>query len=435
MERITDQAIYKCGLAAIQSAQSIEGVLPVLHAGPGCAGKVAGLDFGTSGHFSSGVFPCSNISEAEIVFGGEQRLRETIDGALKVIDADLYAVFTSCASEIIGDDSEEVAGEFRKDGHPVIHVSTAGFKGNNYVAHEWLLEALFDQYLPLSGPHRIEKGLVNVFASLPLHDPFWAGNYDALEGLLADIGLQANIIFGYGRGLQSVDKVPYAEFNLVVNPWLGLDSVKFLEQKYGTPYFHWPSLPIGPDETGKFLKAVSEFAGLDKARTERIVNAKEKKYFYYIERFATTFLETRIMSKRFSVVSDSQNALSFTRFLVNDLGINPLVQYAKEDVPEQHQEAVRGYFRELNYGIQADVSFETDGYLIHEEIKKQDYLGYPLIIGSHWERKLEEEIHAHFLLASWPVTERFIINGSYVGYDGGLRFLEDIYSVVLRRFL
>ncbi|MDR3289139.1 MAG: hydrogenase [Peptococcaceae bacterium] len=435
MAKLTDQATYKCGLAAIQSAQSIEGVLPILHAGPGCSGKLAGFDFGTSGHFSSSIFPCSNLLEAEIVFGGEQRLRDTIENALKIIDADLYAVFTSCASEIIGDDSEEIANEFRKAGKPVIHVSTAGFKGNNYLGHEWLLASIFDQYLPAAKPHTIEKGLVNVFASLPLHDPFWAGNYDALEGLLAEIGLKANIIFGYGRGLKNVDRIPKAEFNLVVNPWLGLDSVRLLEEKYGAPWFHWPSLPIGPDETGRFLQALTAFAGLDKGKTQNLIDAKEKKYYYYIERFANTFLETRIMSKRFSVVSDSQNALAYTRFLVNDLGVNPLTQYATENVPEHHRDAVRGYFKDLNYGLEAEVSFETDGYLIHEEIKKADYLGYPLIIGSTWEKELEEELGAHYLVASWPVTERLIINGSYVGYDGALRFIEDIYSVVLRRFL
>jgi nitrogenase molybdenum-iron protein beta chain len=435
MAKLTDQAIYKCGLGALQSAHSIEGVLPVLHAGPGCAGKVGGGDFGTSGHYASSIFPCTNLSESEIVFGGEQRLREIIENSLKVIDAELFAVFTSCASEIIGDNSEEIVNEFRRAGKPVIHISAAGFKANNYVAHEWLLRALFDQYLPDAKLRSIDKGSVNVWASLPLHDPFWHGNYDALRDLLAEIGLRANIIFGYGCGLRNVDLIPSAEFNLVVNPWLGLDSVQYLEQKYGTPYLHYPCLPVGPTETKRFLLAVADFANLDVDNVQRIIEEKEKRYYYFIERYANTFFETRIMSKRFSVVSDSQNALAFTRFLVNDFGVNPLKQYAMENVPQHHRERVAGYFKELDYGDGADVSFETDGYTVHEEIKKEDYFGYPLILGSAWERGLQEETGAHFLVVSWPVTERLVINSSYVGYEGGLKLIEDIYSVVLTRFL
>ena len=31
-------------------------------------------------------------------------------------------------------------------------------------------------------------------------------------------------------------------------------------------------------------------------------------------------------------------------------------------------------FKKLNFGLEAEVSFETDGYKIHEEIKNHDYL-------------------------------------------------------------
>jgi len=48
--------------------------------------------------------------------------------------------------------------------------------------------------------------------------------------------------------------------------------------------------------------------------------------------------------------------------------------------------------------------------------------------------KIPEEINAHYITISWPVFESLIINGPYVGYSGGLKLLEDIYSVVLTRF-
>lgn len=431
MARILDQPRYKCAMAAMQTVQSISRALPILHSGPGCAEKLNG-SVGSSGYFSPHIFPCTNLSEKEVIFGGADRLRETIENAMKVVDADLYVVLTSCASEIIGDDVEEIVKSFRNSEKPVIFASTPGFKGNNYKGHEWVVRAIIEQYLKPA--EKKTKGLVNIWAGVPMHDSFWLGNLRALERLLKELGLTPNTIFGYGRGIGNIKKIPEAEFNLLVSPWLGLENMELLKEKFGTPYLHCPTLPIGAYETSRFLRTVGEFAGLDGEKTEGVVAEHEKEYYYYIERFADVFLETRVMSKRFAVVSDAQYALAITKFLVNDMGLYPSKQYVTDGTPEEYEEQVRGYFKDLNYGLEAEVEFSTDGYKIHEEIKNTDFFGYPLILGSSWEKKVAKETKAHYVTISWPIVERLVINGSYVGYDGGLKLLEDIYSVVLTRF-
>ncbi len=435
MPKILDQARYKCALGGVQTVHAITKALPILHSGPGCADKLEGAgSAGTSGHFAPRIFPCTNISESEVVFGGEGKLKETIENALQVIDADLYIVLSGCSAEIIGDDIDSVVKTFKNREKPVLYASTAGFKGNNYLGYEWVLEAIFRQYFKEGVSYEKEQGLVNVFAGPPLHDPFWHGNFEVLAALLKELGLKANIIFGYGNGIENINKLPKAQFNLLVSPWLGLSSVQLLEELFTTPYLHYPNLPIGAYETSKFLRTVGEFAGLDREKTEDLIREKERRYYYYIERYADIFLETRVMSKRFVVVSDAQYALGITKFLVNDVGLFPEKQYVTDDTPEKYRDSIKEYFKDLNYGIGADVSFETDGYQIHEEIKNTDYHGYPLIVGSSWEKKISQELAGHFLAISWPLNERLVINSSYVGYDGGLNFLEDIYSIVLTRF-
>jgi len=140
------------------------------------------------------------------------------------------------------------------------------------------------------------------------------------------------------------------------------------------------------------------------------------------------------MSKRFVVISDAQYSLAITKFLVNDVGLFPSKQYITDNAPEEYQEAIKGYFKELNWNIEAEVAFLSDGHLIQNEIKETYFSGYPLIIGSSWDKKVAEQTQAHYLSVSWPVNERLVINSSYVGYGGGLKLLEDIYSVVLTRF-
>lgn len=431
MSKILDQPRYKCALTAMQTVQSIPGAIPILHSGPGCGGKLAG-GAGSSGHFSHNIFPCTNISEKEVVFGGEKRLKEIIDNALKVVDAELYVVLTSCTSEVIGDDAEEIVRSFKDSDKPVIYASTPGFKGNNYLGNDWVIKAIINQYLKPA--EKKIKGLVNIWASIPLHDPFWLGNLRELEKLVESIGLTPNTIFGHDRGIKSLNKVPEAEFNILVSPWLGLENVKLLEKKFGTPYLHYPTLPIGATESSKFLRAVAEFTGVDKELVEKVIDKNESEYFYYIERFADVFLETRVMAKRFSIVSDSQYSLALTKFLVNDFGLFPGKQYITDDAPAKYRKDIESYFKELNYDIKAEVEFSSDGYKIHKDIKETDYHGYPLILGSSWEKKVARDTKAHYLAISWPVNERLIINSSYVGYSGGLKLLEDIYSVVLTRF-
>lgn len=431
MAKILDKQRYKCAMSAMQTVQAIDRAIPVLHSGPGCAQKLSNSS-GSSGYFSPNIYPCTSINERDVVFGGVKKLESTIKHSLDVIDADLYVVLTGCIPEIVGDNTEEVVDGFKDAGKPVIYASTAGFKGNNYKGHEQVVDAIIDQLLEKSDIR--VKNLVNIWADVPYQDEFWHGNFRELEKLIEKLGLIPNIIFGYNRGIANVKKIPAAEFNLLISPWVGLGNMKKMEQKLKIPYLHYPTLPIGAYETSKFLRTVGEYAGVPKETVEKIITEEEAYYYYYIERYADLFLETRVMSKQFTVVSDAHYALGITKFLVNDLGLFPAKQFIVDDTPREHREAIRSYFKDLNFGIEADVSFETDGYKIHNEIKAHDYHGYPLILGGYWEKDVAKQTDGHFLNVSWPVNERLIMNSYYAGYDGGLKLIEDIYSVAKTRF-
>lgn len=431
MAKILDKQRYKCAMSAMQTVQAIDRAVPILHSGPGCAQKLSN-SAGNSGYFSPNIYPCTSINEKDVVFGGVKKLHSTIENSLKVIDADLYVVLTGCIPEIVGDNTEEVVEDFRGKEKPVLYASTAGFKGNNYQGHEQVVEAIISQLLEKK--EQRTKGLVNIWADVPYQDEFWLGNLRELEKLVSDLGLTPNTIFGYRRGLKNIHRIPEAQFNLLVSPWVGLGNMELMKEKLGIPYLHYPTLPIGATESSRFLREVGNYAGVSGEVIEKLITEREEYYYYYIERYADLFLETRVMSKQFSVVADAQYALGITKFLVNDMGLFPAKQFIVDDTPKEFREAIKEYFNDLNYGIKAEVGFETDGYVIHQEIKAHDYHGYPLIIGSYWEKEVAQRLNAHFLNVSWPVNERLVMNGYYVGYDGGLRLIEDIYSVARTRF-
>lgn len=448
MAKLLDKQRYKCALGAMQTVQAITRAIPILHSGPGCAQKLSD-GTGSSGYFSPNIFPCTSINEKDVVFGGVKKLHSTIDNALKVIDADLYVVLTGCIPEIVGDDTGEVVSEFDKSGQqekfeeaggnpedfvykPVIYASTAGFKGNNYKGHEQIIDAITEQYLKKSDDR--QNGLVNIWADVPYQDLFWLGNIRELEKLLTETGLIPNTIFGYNRGMNNIEKIPHAQFNLLVSPWVSVRNMKKMEKKLGIPYLHYPTLPIGAYETSKFLREVGEFAGIEKEKVESVIAEHENYYYYLIERYADLFLENRVINKEFSVVADAQYALAVTKFLANDLGLIPAKQFITDDTPKEYREAIREEFKKLNYNLQAEVSFETDSYKIHDEIKKHDYHGYPLIIGSYYEKELTEQLKGNYLNIAWPVQDKVVFDDFYAGYTGGIRLIEDIYTVAVQRF-
>ena len=207
-----------------------------------------------------------------------------------------------------------------------------------------------------------------------------------------------------------------------------------MERKLGIPYLHYKTLPIGAYETGKFLREVGKFAGVDEAKVENVINEHENYYYYLIERYADLFLENRVINKQFSVIADAQYSLGITKFLANDLGLVPAKQFVVDDTPKQYREAIAEEFKNLNYDLQAEVVFETDSYKIHKQIKEHDYHGYPLILGSYYDKELTENLKGNYLNISWPVQDKVVLDDFYVGYTGGIRLIEDIYTVAVSRF-
>lgn len=437
MSQYIEQIRHVCSLGALQSVLAIERAVPILHAGPGCGQKLWGaLGFNNgcqgSGYAGGHSVPCTNIGEKEVIFGGSERLKEIVENSFKVIDADLFIILTGCVSDIVGDDVGEVARRFQEQGKPIVYVETGGFKGTNFWGHELVVDALIEQYLQPA--EQVQSGLVNIWSVVPFQDPFWVGNLQEIEKLVAELGLTPNVIFGPGNGLSSLDKVPKAQFNLLISPWVGLKNVKHLAEKFGTPYLHYPVLPVGPSETGKFLRTVGRYAGVDETVIDRVIAKHEDEYYYYIERSADVLLETRLLPRRFITIGDSFYVSGIAKFLINDLGLLPETQYVTDGVAEEYQGDIAAEFKNFIDNITAKVVFTNDGGAVHEDIRKIKFRSRPLILGSAWDKVLSKDINGYQLSISMPVSDRLILDRFYVGYKGALRLVEDVFSVVLADF-
>jgi len=435
-EMWSEQQRVGCAIGGIYTALAIERVLPIMHSGPGCQGNVNAVLAATNGGqngdtFLESVIPSTNFCEADVVFGGQERLRKLVDDSIKYYDADMFVIVDGCTAEIVGDDIEEVARDFESAAAPVLHAALPGFKGNNVWGHGQVLNAIVEQYLPETVGEKNPRQ-VNIFGVVPFYDTFWVATLEKLGALLTDIGLEPNIIYGRGNGIAAVDNIPAAGFNLLLSPWVDLDIVRSLEEKYGTPFLHYPALPIGPTETGRFIRALvdfADFANLDRDFIEGYIKENEDRYFYHVNHVIRWIFTCRIQPKEFFINSSATQALALTRFLVNDMGFLPRKIFINEDVPGEHQDAISEYFRDLNWSGDIDVVFTADGGLCDIEVKQADTsFRKTVVLGTTWDELTAKTRRIPFVSVSSPYGDKIVGLKTYFGYDGGLALLADIFN-------
>ncbi|MDR3673329.1 MAG: nitrogenase component 1 [Holophaga sp.] len=438
MPGIIEQERYTCAIGAMQTVTGIRRAVPILHSGPGCGMMVSGFFERAKGYAGGSTAPCTNSGENEVVFGGEEKLRRLIQGSCQVLQSDLQVVLTGCTAGIVGDDVGRVVKDFQEQGLPIVHVETTGFKSNNYVSHSQVVQAIVDQYVDRfdSGRHGTESRMVNVFASLPYQDPFWKGNLSELKRLLEGIGLQPNILFGpESGGVAEWRRIPQAAFNILVSPWFGLEIVQHLEEKYGQPWFQFPHLPIGSNETVRFLKGVVEFADLDRTRAEAFIAREEQAFYEEIDNLATFLLEFRYgLPSYVHVIHDASYVLGMAKFLLHEVGIIPREQFVVDNTPEEFQAAIRAELASASGKRTIPLVFDPDAGRAQEAIRGFRHPGRGLLIGSGWDKLLAQERGLDFLSASAPTPYRLVLTTGYLGFRGGLRLIEDIYDRVLTSY-
>ena len=426
MSEIMENPKGGCVLAGINSVLgAIDKVCPILHSGPGCCMQTTAADQGQSGHksscfVSSVSIPSSNMLEKEVVFGGVNKLRTTIQGSVDIIDADAYFVLTGCTAGIIGDDIISVTNEFAQKGIPVYPIDTPGFAGDSNLGYETVWNTFIDQVIE-EAPK--DEKLVNIFGIIPYHDPFWSGALEEIDRILSRLGLKVNTFFTKGQGIEDIKKSSAAALNIIINPWLFKGPAKKFEQKFGVKSIRFPGLPVGATDTTRFVREVANALNLDSKLVDAVIADEERYVYNYLAQAIGV-----VSWKRFAVVADANNAVGFTRYLANDYSFSPVLVIISEPIfRKEDKERIINEIQNLEYAKPPKVLFITDQYEINKAIREEEE-EITLLVGSSNEREIALEKDIQFILGAFPMSERLIFNRTYAGYRGSLTFTEDIYD-------
>ncbi len=427
MSFVTENPRGGCVLAGINSVLSaIDHVCPVLHSGPGCCMQTTAAEQGQSGHkhacFVSGVsLPSSNMLEKEVVFGGVNKLRTTIQGAIDIIDANAYFVLTGCTAGIIGDDIASVTDEFNQKGYKVYPVETPGFAGDSNLGYEVTWNTLIDKVIQPA--EKKQSNLVNIFGIIPYHDPFWSGTLEEIDRILSKLGLKVNTFFTKHQGLDVIEHCSEAALNIIINPWLFKGPAKKFEDKFGVPSIRFPFCPIGASDTTRFVREVSAALNLDQALVDKVIAEEEDYVYSYLGQSIG-----QLSWKRFAIAGDASNAIAITRYLANDYSFSPVLVVITENIfrPEDKERIIKE-ISSLEYAAAPKIVFASDQWEINQAIRNEPE-EITLLVGSTNEKEVALEKGIQFLNATFPINERLIFNRTYAGYRGSLTFTEDLYD-------
>lgn len=427
MSQVTENPKGGCVLAGINSVLgAIDRVCPIYHSGPGCCMQTTAADQGQSGHKSSRFvssvsLPSTNMLEKEVVFGGTEKLRTTVQGAIDIIDADAYFVLTGCTAGIIGDDIVSVTEEFQDKGYSVYPIETPGFVGDSNLGYETVWTTMINQVIEEDVPK--DDKLVNIFGIIPYHDPFWSGALEEIDRILSALGLKVNTFFTKHQGIETIRKCSGAALNIIINPWLFKGPAKKMEQKFGIPSIRVPGLFVGATDTTKFVRQVAEAMHLDQEIVDKVIAAEEEYVYDYLAQSVGV-----VSWKRFAVMADANNAVGITRYLANDFSFTPVLVIVSEPLFRQEdKDRIVAQIEDLEYAKPPKVIFASDQYEINQALREEEE-EITLLIGSSNEREVALEKDIQFILASFPMNERLVFNRTYAGYRGSLTFTEDLYD-------
>ncbi|MDR0887898.1 MAG: hypothetical protein LBM39_01770 [Candidatus Methanoplasma sp.] len=229
----------------------IRGAILIQHAPIGCSVSQpfynayyrAGLKF--RGHEMGNVqFYSTNMTEENMVFGGLDKLRNTIEDVWNHHHPDAIFISTSCPTSIIGDDVDSVAEEYtEKLGIPVIPQHCEGFRSKHWttgfdVTQHGILRQIVDR-----DPVRKQEDLVNVINLF---------GSDVFGPMFAPLDLRVNYVVAIAT-VEELRQMSEAAATVTFCNSLGTYLAEGLEQAFGVPQVRAPQ-PCGTLGTDAWLR-------------------------------------------------------------------------------------------------------------------------------------------------------------------------------------
>lgn len=206
----------------------------------------------------------TDMTEDQIVFGGEKNLKAALDEAYETFKPKAMAVFSTCPVGLIGDDIHAVARDTEKKyGIPVVAFSCEGYKGVSQSAgHHIANNGLFSHIVGKNDNGKEGKFKINLLGEYNI-----GGDAYVLEDIFERCGITLLGSFSGNSTYDSFATSHTADLNLVMCHRSINYVANMMETKYGIPWFKVNF--IGAEASAKSLRKIGQYFG-DKELIDRI---------------------------------------------------------------------------------------------------------------------------------------------------------------------
>lgn len=420
-------------VGAMYAALGIRGCLPHSHGSQGCCSYHRSA---LTRHYKEPVMAAtSSFTEGSSVFGGQANLLQAIDTIFTLYEPEVVAVHTTCLSETIGDDLNQILQKARDEGKVpkgkhVIHCSTPSYVGSHITGYANMVMGMVSYFAQKTSVPNYQVNLISG----------WVEPSDMREIKRIAKKMQANTIMFpdtsgildgplngtfdmYPKGGTTVAELISAgdaKFTLGLGQFATEEAAKKLEYKCKVKY-DITDLPIGLQATDRFITALSRYANVKVPQS--LTNERGR----LIDVIAD--MHQYLYGKRVALFGDPDWLIPMTEFLVM-LDMKPVYivsgtpgkifdKRMKEILGEKVPEA------KFKNGDAADM------YLLHQWIKQEKV---DLLMGNTYGKYIARDEDVPFIRMGFPILDR--IGHSYfptVGYQGGLRIVEKILNAIMDR--
>ncbi|MBB4382564.1 nitrogenase iron-molybdenum cofactor biosynthesis protein NifE [Bradyrhizobium sp. SBR1B] len=175
----------------------------------------------------------TDLTETDIVFGGEKRLCKAIKEIVDKWDPPAIFVYQTCIPAMIGDDINAVCkAASQRFSKPVVPINSPGFVGSKNLGNKLASEALLDYVIGTREPDHTTPCDINLIGEYNLSGELWQ-----VKPLLDELGVRIlSCISGDGK-YHEVASSHRARAAMLVCSKSMINMARKMEQRYGIPFF------------------------------------------------------------------------------------------------------------------------------------------------------------------------------------------------------
>jgi nitrogenase molybdenum-cofactor synthesis protein NifE len=236
----------------------------LVHGSIACSGN----SWNSRGSLSSGPMMykmglTTDISENDVILGGEKKLYKAIAQLIKNYNPAAVFVYSTCITALIGDDLDAVCkAATNKHGTPVIPVHSPGFVGSKNLGNRLGGEALLKYVLGTKEPEYTTAYDINLIGEYNVAGEMWS-----VLPLFKKAGIRVLAKITGDARYEEVCTGHRAKLNVMICSKALINMATAMKERYNIPYIEESFYGIG--DMNRCLRNVAEFFG-DEALKERV---------------------------------------------------------------------------------------------------------------------------------------------------------------------